>query len=162
MEDRLLTVLVNASNALVPETVTTGLASVAAVRLVAVTVALRSYGVLTHAVSVPVIPSVPVSVVVPENAVPVFITHPTTTVLAGNANKVTLWVTAAALATVLVVPSGLVMRKFALELATVHLPTCKTGPGAIGVILITAVCANRMQGARINKNLFIELPSLHK
>ncbi len=81
----------------------------------------------------PVIPSVAVSVVVPRKAVPVFTVHEMITLFAGRANTVTLCVSAAALATVFVVPSGLVMRKFAPEFATVHLPTCSVPPGFIGI-----------------------------
>lgn len=93
---------------------------------------MRLYGVETQAVNVPVIPSVAVSVVVPVNAVPLLTTQDRTIACAGNANTVTLCVTAAAFAIVVVAPSGFVMTRFVLELATLHLPDWMVAPGLVG------------------------------
>src|ERR1041385_1670702 len=76
----------------------------------------------------PVTPKVLVRVVVPVKAVVVLTVQSRILPFAGSAKTVTDWVICAALATVLVVPSGLVMRKLEPELATVHLATCGAAP----------------------------------
>ena len=117
------TVLVRARIRFVPANETIGVAGSATEKLLVETAAFMSKGVATQAVRVPVIPRVAVRVVVPTNAVPVLSVQDRTVALAGRANTVTLCVVAAALATVDVVPSGLVMSRFVDEFATVHLAT---------------------------------------
>jgi hypothetical protein len=84
----------------------TGAARLTPVKFVLLTAAFMSNGTDTHEVSAPVFPTVAVSVVVPVKAVVVLTTHDAMNAFVGNAMRVTLCVTAAAFATVALVPVG--------------------------------------------------------